>query len=392
MKTRNILLAGVLATASLGAVGAAVAQSAATYDPAQLPAIQGKVAEYSLTPRGDVDGLILADGTEVYMPPHLGTRLSQAVKPGDAVTIRGLRARNLPLVQAMQVSNDASGASVTDTGPGDGPRDGPRGPRPPSGPDAAGGPGGPGAPDQPALTAQGRVKAALHGPRGDVNGALLEDGTIIRMPPPEAQRLASQIAPGATVYVRGPGYAGPLGRVIAARAIGADANSTTPVSAPARPRPWPGPPWRGRTWRRAGRTCRPARGAAVNPSPAGADWPAQRPPVPGWGRATSQAPRPDRFRNGDPGAALARHCPATPSYSTLRLTAPSALRHPPSPCLNGPKPERMIAGWRHHQPGGRQGWRRRRPRPRTGQGKLPERTARPGPPPSRCGGWTPSTC
>ncbi len=90
MRTRHILLA---ATLLAGGVGAAVAQNAATYDPSQLPAIQGKVAEYSLTPRGDVDGLILADGTEVHMPPHLGTQLVYAVKPGDAVTIRGLKAR-----------------------------------------------------------------------------------------------------------------------------------------------------------------------------------------------------------------------------------------------------------------------------------------------------------
>lgn len=234
MKIRNILLAGVLATTTLAVVGVAVAQSAATYDPAQLPAIQGKVAQYSLTPRGDVDGLILADGTEVHMPPHLGAQLVQAVKPGDAVTIHGLRARNLPLVQAMQVSNDVGGASVTDTGPGGGPG----GPRGPGSPDVR--PRGPGGADQPALTAQGRVKAALHGPRGDVNGALLEDGTIIRMPPPEAQRLASQIAPGATVYVQGQGYAGPLGRVIAARAVGPDANSTTTIAAPPPPKHGPG--------------------------------------------------------------------------------------------------------------------------------------------------------
>jgi hypothetical protein len=236
MRTRNILLAA-LAIGSLGTAGVAVAQSAATYDPAQLPAIQGKVAQYSLTPRGDVDGLILADGTEVRMPPHLGAQLAQAVKPGDAVTIRGLRARNLPLVQAMQVSNDAGGATVTDTGPGDGP--GGKGGRDEA---RARGPGGP---DQQALTAQGRVKAALHGRRGEVNGALLEDGTIIRLPPPEAQRLAAQIAPGTTVYVQGAGYAGPLGRVVAARAIGPDASSTTAVAAPPRHGPGHGPGRRG---------------------------------------------------------------------------------------------------------------------------------------------------
>lgn len=107
MNTRNILLAGVLATAGLGA--------------------GVKVAQYRLIPRGDVDGLILSDGTEVHTPPHPGAQFVAAVKPGDAVTIHGLRARNLPLVQAMQVSNDAGGATVTDTGPGEGPH-GPGGP------------------------------------------------------------------------------------------------------------------------------------------------------------------------------------------------------------------------------------------------------------------------
>ena len=181
MRTRHILLA---ATLLAGGVGAAVAQNAATYDPSQLPAIQGKVAEYSLTPRGDVDGLILADGTEVHLPPHLGTQLVYAVKPGDEVTVRGLKARAIAMVQAMSVKNDATGNTVTDNG--------------------AGGP--PGARDaQQALSATGRIKAQLHGPRGDLNGALLEDGTIIRLPPPEAERLASTLTIGASLTVQGNG-------------------------------------------------------------------------------------------------------------------------------------------------------------------------------------------
>ena len=210
------------ATLLVGGVGAAVAQNAmtnaATYDPSQLPAIQGKVAQYSLTPRGDVDGLILADGTEVHLPPHLGAQLVYAVKPGDAVTVRGLRARAIPMVQAMSVKNDATGSTVTDDGAG-----GPRGPRG----------------TQQGLSATGRVKAQLHGPRGDLNGALLEDGTIVRMPPPEAQRLNASLAVGATVAVQGDGSEGPLGRVIEARAIGPDTAHLTTVAAPP-PRPGPG--------------------------------------------------------------------------------------------------------------------------------------------------------
>ena len=211
MRTSYWLLA---ATLLAGGVGAAVAQNAATFDPAQLPAIQGKVAEYSLTPRGDVDGLLLADGMEVHMPPHLGTQLVYAVKPGDDVTIRGLKARAIPMVQAMSIKNDATGNTVTDTGAG-----GPPGPR--------------GA--QRALTDTGRVKAQLHGPRGDLNGALLEDGTIVRLPPPEATRLAAVLSVGASVSVQGQGVESPLGRVIEARSVGPDAGHLSPVAAPPPP-------------------------------------------------------------------------------------------------------------------------------------------------------------
>lgn len=218
MRTRSVLLA---ATLLAGGVGVAIAQNAATYDPSQLPAAQGKVAEYSLTPRGDVDGLILADGTEVHLPPHLGTQLVYAVKPGDAVTVRGLRARAVPMVQAMSVSNDATGATVTDTGGGK-----PHGPR--------------GA--QQALTVQGKIKAQLHGPQGELNGALLEDGTIVRLPPPEAQRLVAQLAPGAPLYAQGEGFEGALGRVIAARSIGPNPTQLAQVAGPPPPPPGRRPP------------------------------------------------------------------------------------------------------------------------------------------------------
>ena len=223
MRTKHWLLA---ATLLVGGLGAAVAQNATTYDAAQLPAIQGKVAEYSLTPRGDVDGLILADGTEVHLPPHLGTQLVFAVKPGDDVTIRGLKARAIPMVQAMSVKNDATGTTVTDNGAGPPGQPGPRG-------------------GQQALTDTGRIKTQLHGPRGDLNGALLEDGTIVRLPPPEATRLATLLTAGASVTVQGQGIDGPLGRVIEARSIGADAEHLSQVAAPPPPpghRPPPGGP------------------------------------------------------------------------------------------------------------------------------------------------------
>jgi hypothetical protein len=210
---RNMLLAATLLAAGLR--GVAMAQQGPVYDPAQLPETKGKVAQYSLTPRGDVDGLILADGTEVHVPPHLSNQLVFAVKPGDAVTIHGLKARAVPMIMAGSVTNDATGVAVAGSGRG------PRG-------------------DATEIEASGRVKAQLHSPRGDVDGVVLTDGTIIRLPPPEAQRLSASLAPGATVFARGPGYAGPLGKVVGAQSLGPDKEHTQTVAGP---RP-PGPGWR----------------------------------------------------------------------------------------------------------------------------------------------------
>jgi hypothetical protein len=210
MKARDIVLAaGLLAT---GMETAALGQGVAVYDPEQFPAMQGKVAQYSLTPRGEVDGVIMDDGTQVHLPPHLGAQLVFAIKPGDQITVRGLKAWQIALIEAVSITNDGSRLSVIDTGPS--------------------GPRQPGLPAQ----ANGHVKAQLHGPRGDLNGVLLEDGTIIRLPPEEADRLASQLVVGQQLYVIGQGIASPLGKVIEARQIGPSATQLAEIQ--------PGPPGR----------------------------------------------------------------------------------------------------------------------------------------------------
>jgi hypothetical protein len=195
------------------------AAGAPFYDFQQLPATRGTVSRYTLTPRGDVDGLILADGTEIHFPPHLSTQLVYAIKPGDAVTVRGLKALSAPLIAAIAITNDATGATVVDRGPGAGPGPGPREARQ-------------------TMSLQGRGRMSLHGPRGELNGAMLEDGTILRLPPPQAERLAAMLTPGQTVVVQGDGLTTAMGRVVEVQAIG---RSQTELNFVQRP----GPPPRG---------------------------------------------------------------------------------------------------------------------------------------------------
>jgi hypothetical protein len=66
---RSKALAGALLAATTLALGA-VAYGQTTgpvWDASQLPETKGIVKQYTLTPRGDVDGLILNDGTEVKL-------------------------------------------------------------------------------------------------------------------------------------------------------------------------------------------------------------------------------------------------------------------------------------------------------------------------------------
>jgi hypothetical protein len=214
--SRSLLTAALLAAV---ASAPALAQTAdTTFDPAQLPATHGVVAQYDISPRGDVDGLILTDGTEVHLAPYLGSQLLADVKPGDSVTIHGLRARVIPLVQAMSVTADKTGTTIADAAllgvPPHRPRAHGRPPAPPLGQ---------------STQVKSTVKMQLHGPRGEMNGVLLADGTIVHMPPPAAARLATLLAPGAAVTVQGNAVQSDAGQVVLATMIGSATGTLEPV-------------------------------------------------------------------------------------------------------------------------------------------------------------------
>src|SRR5205807_1155108 len=83
----------------------------------QATTIAGTVTRFTLTPRGDLDGLILADGTQVHVPPHLSAELAAAVKAGDTVNVSGYRSPSGALFIAAAVTNTANSRTVVDRGP-----------------------------------------------------------------------------------------------------------------------------------------------------------------------------------------------------------------------------------------------------------------------------------
>lgn len=200
----TLLLAGAMLA---GASGLAMAQMGTTFDPAQLPAIKGKVAQFLPTPRGDVDGFLLDDGTEVHVAPHLSAQLVFAVHPGDNVTIHGLKAKAVAMVSAASVTNDASNVTVVDAGP-------------------------PMHHGAQAIEVSGKVRMVLHSPHGAADGVLLDSGAVVHLPPPEAKRLAALLAPGQGIVARGDGQATVFGTAIGARELGPDAAHLTAIAMP----------------------------------------------------------------------------------------------------------------------------------------------------------------
>ena len=151
-------------------------------DPNSLPKKSGTVERFVINPKGELDGLLFTDGTLVHFPPHLSAPVAASIKIGDHVTVYGVRPRDADLIAAVSLVT-AKGKAMLDRGP-DGDRK-----------KAS-------ALHRTKLEAGGTVRRSLHGPKGELRGALLEDGTVLRISPHEARHVRDYLRPGAAVEAR----------------------------------------------------------------------------------------------------------------------------------------------------------------------------------------------
>jgi hypothetical protein len=181
-------------------------------DPDYLPEIAGTVDQFLVNKRGEADGFLLTDGGEVHVPPHLSSRLLREVRPGSNVRVRGVRPRGVAMVAAIAI--DTARGRILDEGP-EVREDDDAFERASYSP----------------MSAEGIVKQAIHGPKGETRGAVLKDGRMIRLPPHEAKRFSDLLRRGAWISVRGDGATTSFGTVIEAREIGGSAETVKPVEA-----------------------------------------------------------------------------------------------------------------------------------------------------------------
>jgi hypothetical protein len=155
---------------------------------------EGRIQSLTTAPMGEVDGAVLDDGTVIHWPPHLADRFTAVASKGDRIRVAG-RMETGPAgdthLEVQTVTNLRTNASAeNDFGP------------PPS---------PPGLPIGEAKTVRGRIQSFTTAPMGEVDGAVLDDGTVIHWPPHLADRFTAILARGDRVKASGWMETGPAG-------------------------------------------------------------------------------------------------------------------------------------------------------------------------------------
>jgi len=179
------------------------------------PVLEAQVLRYLLNPRGEVEGYLMAEGTFVRFPAHLGQELVQVAGPGDTVRANGHWEGEATL-RGHVIFNPVRGVALRDLRP--------------SLPDRAAG-----APLIP-MQVSGRIAYLKLNGRGDVDAAILEDGSFVHIPPHSTRRqFVKLIEVGSALFARGFGTETLHGRSLTAALLGPSADGLELVEpAPAR--------------------------------------------------------------------------------------------------------------------------------------------------------------
>lgn len=176
------------------------------------PIAKGTVSRMLPSADGNMEGLLLSDGTQIRFPPHMAQELASTVKPGSAVSIEGYREAG-GAVRARVITDQSSGRSVTEHAP-------PPSTAPPTLHSTGLGP----------LSAEGRIQQLVRDPAGDVNGVVLEDGSVVRFPPNVRRQFPGVLQPGVSISASGYGTQTRWGRALDAATLGAADRPPQPLT------------------------------------------------------------------------------------------------------------------------------------------------------------------
>ncbi len=170
--------------------------------------MQGVIRSLTTAPRGEIDGAVLDDGTLLHWPPHLEDQFKEIAAVGDRVEATGgieTGKRGEVRFEVARLTNlQTKSTAVNDD------------PRPPKGPQAAEPKGrdprrAPRLGFREATTAQGVIRSLTAAPRGEIDGAVLDDGTVLHWPPHLEDQFKEIAAVGDRVEATGGAETGKRG-------------------------------------------------------------------------------------------------------------------------------------------------------------------------------------
>jgi hypothetical protein len=166
--------------------------------PAPLPnttTVSGTVDFYLLGSRGQVTGLLLRDNTIVRFAPQLGPEIVRNVRPGDVVTATGFF-EAAGQMHATSIRDATSLRTISETPP-----------TPPP-------------PERQMLETTGVIRVVTQNSLGLIDGVVMTNGVVVRIPPDVAARFTALLQPGQPLAVRGWGTINEYGRTLDADAFG----------------------------------------------------------------------------------------------------------------------------------------------------------------------------
>ena len=203
------------------AEGVSRSDASTEHGQSKSPVAEGVIERYILDPRGEIEGLLLADGSYMYVTSRAEKELLRVLTPGDRVRVYGRRTRDEGLVQADIIKNLTKGTTFVVPLRLDLPMQ-----------------------EQERrlsmteMYAKGTIRVLLyHALRGIVQGMVLSDETQVRLPPDTSAELRRSLHVGDSVTIRGNGTCNKFGRAIEALAIGRDMGSLVPLDASLRSLP-----------------------------------------------------------------------------------------------------------------------------------------------------------
>jgi len=200
--------------------------------------VRGTVERLTSAPKGEIDGAVLDDGTTLHWPPHLEDEFQAVVKVGDEVEATG-RTETAPRgeehFEVERLTNLRTNAVAMN--------DDRRPPKPPKGPKERGPRRGPGDEDRRTTTIRGVVRSLTTAPKGETDGAILDDGTTLHWPPHLEDEFRNVAEAGDRVEATGSNETGKRGEVrfevvrLTNLKTNAWAESEACAARPPRPRP-----------------------------------------------------------------------------------------------------------------------------------------------------------